>query len=79
MVPLKYLGNYLRTLKIFLINCEINLILTMSKNGVISSNTAANQETVLSISDKKLYVQLQYYQLKIIHSYFQNLNQSSNA
>ena len=28
MVPLKYLSNFLRTLEVPLINCEVNLILT---------------------------------------------------
>ena len=32
MVPLKYLSNVWRTLKMPLINCEINLILTCSAN-----------------------------------------------
>ena len=31
-VPLKYLSNFLRTLDMPLINCEVNLILTLSKN-----------------------------------------------
>ena len=37
MVPLKYLSNFLRTLEMSLINCEINLILTWSTNCVIVS------------------------------------------
>ena len=32
MVPLKYLSNFWRTSEIPLINCEISLILTCSKN-----------------------------------------------
>ena len=32
VVPLKHLGNFLRILNIPLINCEIELILTWSKN-----------------------------------------------
>ena len=35
IVPLKYLSNFWRTLGMFLINCEINLILTRSENCVI--------------------------------------------
>ena len=38
-----------------LINCETNLILTWSKNCVISS-AAANQATTFQITDTKLYV-----------------------
>ena len=34
MVPLKYVNNFLRTLEIPLINCEINLVLTWSANCV---------------------------------------------
>ena len=41
----------------FLINCEINLILTWSKNCVIS-NAAANDNTTCSINDSKLYIPL---------------------
>ena len=52
MVPLKYLSNFWRTLEMSLINCEINLILTCSENCVIS-NTAENQETTFSVTDKK--------------------------
>ena len=36
-VPLKYLSNFWRTLDIPLINCEINLILILSENFVITS------------------------------------------
>ena len=56
MVALIYLSNFWRTLEIPLINCEINLILTWSKNCVIS-NAAANQDTTFAITDTKLYVQ----------------------
>ena len=37
VVPLKYLSNFWRTLHIPLINCEISLNLTWSKNCVITS------------------------------------------
>ena len=37
MVALKYLSNFWRNLEITFINCEVNLILTWSKNCVISS------------------------------------------
>ena len=36
LVPLKYLSNFWRTLEMSLINCEVELILTWSKNCVIS-------------------------------------------
>ena len=39
LVPLKYLSNFWRTLEMSLINCEVELILTWSKNCVTSSAT----------------------------------------
>ena len=39
IVPLKYLNNFWRTLKTHLINCEVNLILTWSKDCVITNST----------------------------------------
>ena len=53
MVPLKYLSNFSRTLEIPLINCVIELILTWSKNCVISS---ATREIKFVIKETKLYV-----------------------
>ena len=47
MVPLKYLNNFWRTLKMPLINSEINFILTLSASLAIS-NTAANQATTFA-------------------------------
>ena len=41
MVPLKYLSSFWITLEMSLINCEINLMLTLSKNFIIS-NAAPN-------------------------------------
>ena len=52
-VPLKFLSNFWRTLEMPLINYEINLILTWSENGVISS---ATRTTKFKITDTKLYV-----------------------
>ena len=53
MVPLKYLGNFWRTLEIPLINCEVNLILTWSSICVITNSTGAG---AFEITDTKLYV-----------------------
>ena len=50
---LRYLSNFWRTLEMPLINCEVNLILTWSKDCVISSATG---ETKFKITDTKLYV-----------------------
>ena len=52
-VPLKYLSNFWRTLKMPLVNCEINLILTWSEDCVISSTTG---EKKFKITDTKIYV-----------------------
>ena len=53
IVSLKYLSNFWRTLEMPLINCEVNVILTWSKDCVISSATG---ETKFKITDTKLYV-----------------------
>ena len=53
MVPLNYLTNFWRTLKMPLINCEVNLILTWSSTCVITNSTNARR---FSITDTKLYV-----------------------
>ena len=55
-IPLKYLSNFWRTLEIPLINCEINLMLTWSRNCVIVSTNVANQNATFEITDTKLYV-----------------------
>ena len=52
-MPLKCLSNFRRTLETPLINCEVNLILTWSKDCVISSATG---ETKFKITETKLYV-----------------------
>ena len=49
-VPLKYLSNFWRTLKMPLIDCEVNIMLTWSKNCVISS---AVGKTEFKITDTK--------------------------
>ena len=42
VIPLKYLSNFSRNSNIPLINCEIELLLTLSKNCVLADMTAAN-------------------------------------
>ena len=56
MVPLKYLSNFWRTLEVPLINCEIELILTWSRNSVIISINYANQIPTFRITVTNLYV-----------------------
>ena len=41
IVTLKYLSDFWRTLAMLLINCEINLILTLSEKCVLSSDAKA--------------------------------------
>ena len=43
IVSLKYLSNFWRTLEMHLINCEVNLILTWSKDCVITNSTGAGK------------------------------------
>ena len=56
MVPTKYLSNFWKTLEMPLINCEVNLILTWSRNCVIVSSDDADQNATFAITDTKLYV-----------------------
>ena len=53
IVPVKYLINFWRTLKLPVINCEVNLILTWSSTCVITNSTGAG---TFEITDTKLYV-----------------------
>ena len=55
-LPLKCLSNFWRTLKILLINREINLILTWSARCFIIDNLVFGQEPTLTVNDTKLYV-----------------------
>ena len=52
-MPLKYLSNLWRTLEIPLINCEVSLILTWSKDCVITNSIGDGKFT---ITETKLYV-----------------------
>ena len=51
IVPLKYLSNFWRTLEMLLINCEVNLILTWSKDCVITNSEG---EAKFAITETKL-------------------------
>ena len=53
IVPLKYLSNFWRTLEMPLINCEVNLILTWSKDCVITNSEG---EGKFAITETILYV-----------------------
>ena len=53
IVPLKCLSNFWRTLEMPLINCEVKLILTWSRDCVI---TSSEDEGKFAITETKLYV-----------------------
>ena len=53
IVPLKCLSKFWRTLEMPLINCEVNLILTWSKDCVITNSRG---EKKFEITETKLYV-----------------------
>ena len=55
-VPLKYLSNFWTALEITLFNCEINLILTLSANCFLVFGNVANQLSMFTIPDAKMYV-----------------------
>ena len=55
MVPLEYLSNFWRTLKMTSINCEISLQLKCSKYCFLVAGTEANQVLEIKITDTKLY------------------------
>ena len=48
IVPLKYLSNFWRTLKMPLINCEVNLILTRSSTCVLIATNIPNQNATFA-------------------------------
>ena len=70
MVPLKYLSSFWRTLEIPLINCEIELLLTCSRNSVIISTDINNQICTFTVTEANLYVSV--VQLKIMQNYYRN-------
>ena len=49
-MPLKYLNNFLRTLEMLLINCEVNLTLTWSARFFIIDASTAGQEPTYTIT-----------------------------
>ena len=55
MVPLKYASNFWRTLKMPLVNHEINLDLNWSENCIIVATSAAAQATAFSITEKNTF------------------------
>ena len=70
IMPLKYLSNFWRTLEMPSINCEVSLILTWSKDCVITNSEGLRK---FAITETKLYL---LYQLKIMQNYFNNYNKN---
>ena len=77
LIPLKYLSNFWRSLNIPLINCEVELILTWSKNCILADMTVrdaefdnqaivAPTEVEFKITDTNYMFQLLVYQKKMI-------------
>ena len=56
MIPLKYLSNFWKTLKMLLINGKINLIQTWSANCFVIDAPVEYQVPKFTITDRKLYV-----------------------
>ena len=54
-VPLKYLSNFWRTFEMLLINCQVNLLLTLAKDCVITNSRG---EGKFAITETKLYFHL---------------------
>ena len=71
IVPLKYLSNFWRTLEMPLINCEVNLILTWSKDCVITNSTGDEK---FAITETKLYVPVVTLSTKDNEELLQKLN-----
>ena len=82
-VPLKYLSNFWRALKMPLINCEVHLILTWSENCVIASmertvitNTRRDISptgVTFKITDTKLYVPVVTLSTEIDNNFLEQL------
>ena len=75
VIPLKYLSNFWRSLNIPLINCEVEIIVTWTKNCVLADMTVANNPPTgleFQIKDTKLYVLVVTYQKKMTQSFWKN-------
>ena len=70
IVPLKYLSIYFwRTLQMPLVNCEFNLILTWSRDCVITNSVGAGK---FAIQETKLYVPVVTLSTQDNANYFNN-------
>ena len=77
VIPLKHLSNFWRTLDIPLINCEVEIILTWTKNCILADMTiradlpaiVAPTGLEFQITDTKLCVPFVTYQKKMTQSF----------
>ena len=73
MNPLIHLSNFQRALETPLINCEIELILTWSRNCVIISTDVNNQVPTFTITETNIYVPVVTLSTKIMpQNYYYN-------
>ena len=73
MNPLIHLSNFQRALETPLINCEIELILTWSRNCVIISTDINNQIPTFTITETNIYVPVVTLSTKIMpQNYYYN-------
>ena len=77
MIPLKYLSNFWRTLEMSLVNCEVELILTWSKNCVITNSAGKGK---FKITEAKLYILVvtlsTQYDIKLLQQLKSNLKKN---
>ena len=71
-VPLKYLSNFSRIVKMTLINCEGELILTWSAGCVITYTDVANQNPTFTITETNLYVPVVTLSTLVMQNYYHN-------
>ena len=75
VVPLKYIGNFFRSLEMPLVNCKIDLELTWHKDCMISSvDAAAGQVVSFVITNTKLYVPIVTFSTKDNNNLTKQLN-----
>ena len=75
VVPLKYVSSFFRSLEMPLVNCKIDVELTLHKDGMISSvNAAAGQIASFMITNTKLYVPVVTLSTKDNHNLTKQLN-----
>ena len=72
MVSLKYLSNFWRTLKMPLINCEVELILDLSTNCVMIYTDVDNQVPTFTITETNFYVPVLTLSTQIMQNYYRN-------